>query len=323
MKKLSVVWGFDNFNQYDFLLISIKSFVNSNFKNRGLIDTIFVLEKSLKDDINFERFLSELNNELKGFKIKIHFITSSGSKKKGQFNYLYAPNISMADYTLAVDNDTFINIDFVQLVENIERNSKSKIKAIHSVSTKIAETWKHVKPIKGMFEKEEWDLAKDYWFNAGLVLINNELWRSKFKTNRVLIKKIREFSKMVPESLEESDEGFLILHFYNNIGKLEERYNVRLHVPIELEENIFSGNYVHHFMTRYLDEKTASFVKFDWNWFYNSKKSNKIKAKKVYKFYKKIWKMWNNESIIIEKKDFFILIEKLLDDSTFISEVKK
>lgn len=255
MKKLTIVYGFDREDQIPLTVLSIKSIKQDINLNIDL--KIFVSNEYLKN-----LFLSEISK----IKLKIHIDVIiinclNTVNKRGMYFWLLSPYHTDSDYILQLDNDTILNCRISDLIPRklykefplygVRIKFDYKFRVVQTISDYIYEKFN----IKVNSKK-----SVSSWINSGIVLINRDLYLDVFEQEEDIIKELMHYLDInnykYGEKLSFSDEAFVFSRFFNNLGKLKRRYNLRIHSFKSTEKLIKSNNYIFHYNKKiYIENK--------------------------------------------------------------------
>lgn len=245
LKRITIVYGLDNIDQKSMLINSIKSIENSNNFCEEII--VFLSSDNLKEIIT-----NDINNI--GFKNKFRFIVINNLEnidKAGMFFWLFSSYYTKTEYIIQLDNDTLINTDLSKMLPNKFR----KAKTIYGVNIKFDSNYRVVKTISNDMN----DLYNNFvnneyvkkWINSGVVLINKDEFLKKYPKLEILNSDLLDYTNLSKYEFNftpaVSDEGFLILKFYNSIGKIKRKFNLRIHSFNSTKRLLSKNDYIFHY----------------------------------------------------------------------------
>lgn len=246
MKTLTVFYGLDDESQIQLMITSLKTITISNTNILKVL--ILCSDSILIDKIN--NLLLHQNLDL-DFKF-ISFEEICEFSLDGKFYWLFSPFLTDSDFIIQLDNDTLINTDLNNMLSTLNEPNK----AINAVKIKFNLNSRVVKTVKEKFElvqtqKNISKISINKWINTGVVIINRAKFIDEFKDLKFFEDKLFEYLDEEFYSLQFkpifSDEAFVILHFYNEIGWLKRKYNLRFQSYRTTKKFIAKGDYIFHY----------------------------------------------------------------------------
>lgn len=292
--NIHCLFSFDNIEQFRFMKLAI-----STIKNKNNLDGINlkILYKKQNFDDKIKNEISDFLNS-QGFKNYDIFAIEGNDKiySLAKFYWMLIPfRLKNIDKIILFDNDLIFNVPFNEMLNPINLNSK---KLLTGVALKNFYGGTKKEMADHFCTKKFISKNKGNYINLGVAVLNTKMWRKLFKSEQelktVFEKRIEIFEK---NNFFLSDQDFIWTLYGNKFGKLNLKFNIRLH---NMKEKIIEEK--NDWILHYNLWNDVTVEKFDFFDFFETSKKEPNKAiDDAFNFYKN--KNLQERSRILSEKE--------------------
>lgn len=273
------LFSFDNLEQFRFMKLAISTIKNKNKLNRINLKIMYKRE-------NFsDKIQDEITDFLKLHGFKNYDIFAIEGKDKiyshAKFYWMLIPfRLKNIDKIILFDNDLIFNVSFSEMLKPINLNSKKLLSGV-ALNNFYGGTKKEM--ADHFCTKKFISNNKSNYINLGVAVLNSKMWRKLFKSEQELKtlfeKRIEIFEK---NNFFLSDQDFIWTLYGNKFGKLNLKFNIRLH---NMKEKILKEK--NDWILHYNLWNDVTVEKFDFFDFFETSKKEPNKAiEDAFNFYK-------------------------------------
>lgn len=232
-QQIALTYSFDNYSQAKLFKKSIETLDHK-------IDIVLLVSKTVFD-------YDVVQEVIESYEGKITLLAVERPETKGMFYWLLSPLMTNYKYLIQCDNDLlFKGVDFNVLINNYKKKLNKKV--FLGVKGHFWRVEKNKIIVKSQ-RKNYFDylLKLNKYINTGFVLINTERFKSKYDYDLIDELMSKFTNDMVKNNWKITDQEFLTIYFYNEIGFIANKYNLRINNLFYLRKYYRKSSIIYHY----------------------------------------------------------------------------